>query len=85
MLRVPKLDLDTYEQIREMTRGFANEVIRPEAENLDEEERFPREIFKQMSELGLFGVTVPEELGSSGFPERSSRANRGRCLLSYLY
>lgn len=66
MLRIPKLDLDTYEQIREMTRGFASDVIRPEAEKLDEEERFPREIFKQMSELGLFGVTVPEELGGSG-------------------
>ena len=66
MLKVPKLDLDIYEQVREMARSFADDVIRPQAERIDEEELFPKDIFKQMSELGLFGVTVPDELGGSG-------------------
>lgn len=67
MLLSPILDLDLYEQIRDMTRDFAGNVIRPQVEKLDAEEIFPVEIFKQMSELGLFGITVPEEMGGSGF------------------
>ncbi len=57
---------ETHEQIRDMTRRFSQEVIRPLAEELDREERFPAEIYKQMGELGLFGITVPEEFGGAG-------------------
>lgn len=56
-----------HEQVREMTRGFATDVIRPLAEELDREERFPGEIYAQMAELGLFGICVPEEMGGPGF------------------
>jgi alkylation response protein AidB-like acyl-CoA dehydrogenase len=55
-----------HEQIRDLTRRFANEVIRPAAEALDRDERFPAEIYQQMGELGLFGVTVPDSLGGAG-------------------
>ncbi|MCY4151619.1 MAG: acyl-CoA dehydrogenase family protein [Aestuariivita sp.] len=54
-------------QVREMTRQFAENVIRPEAEMLDRESRFPTEIYKKMAELGLFGITVPERLNGPGF------------------
>lgn len=54
-------------QVRDMTRSFANDVIRPVAEELDSEERFPRELYRQMAELGLFGICVPEEMGGPGF------------------
>lgn len=57
---------ETHQQIREMTRKFADEVIRPQAEELDREERFAAEIYQQMGELGLFGITVPEEYGGVG-------------------
>ena len=57
---------ETHEQIRDMTRRFSQEVIRPLAEELDREERFPAEIYRQMGELGLFGITVPEEFGGAG-------------------
>ncbi|KXU93003.1 acyl-CoA dehydrogenase [Caballeronia megalochromosomata] len=57
---------ETHEQIRDTTRRFAQEVIRPLAEELDREERFPAEIYKQMGELGLFGITVPEAFGGAG-------------------
>lgn len=58
---------DTQEQVRDMARSFAEEVIRPAAETLDREERFPAEIYDEMAKLGLFGIAVPEEMGGPGF------------------
>lgn len=58
---------EAHGQVREMTRQFADEVIRPVAEALDRDERFPTEIYEQMGELGLFGIGVPEEMGGPGF------------------
>jgi alkylation response protein AidB-like acyl-CoA dehydrogenase len=58
---------EMHRQVRDMTRSFADDVIRPIAEELDREERFPREVYKQMAELGLFGICVPEEMGGPGF------------------
>ena len=55
-----------HSQIRDSTARFAEEVIRPVAEDLDESERFPEEIYQQMAELGLFGITVPEDDGGAG-------------------
>ena len=58
---------DTHIQVRDMAREFANGVIKPAAEALDREERFPTEMYTQMGELGLFGIGVPEEMGGPGF------------------
>jgi len=58
---------EMHRQVRDMTRSFANDVIRPIAEELDREERFPHEVYKQMAELGLFGICVPEDMGGPGF------------------
>ena len=66
MLPVPKNDRETYIQIRDVARRFADEAIRPKAEELDREERFPGEIYQRMGELGLFGITVPAESGGVG-------------------
>ena len=55
-----------HQQVADMARRFADEVIRPEADRLDREESFPREIYQKMAENGLFGITVPEELGGPG-------------------
>jgi alkylation response protein AidB-like acyl-CoA dehydrogenase len=54
-------------QVRDMARQFADDVVRPVAEALDREERFPSEIYDQMGELGLFGIGVPEAMGGPGF------------------
>jgi alkylation response protein AidB-like acyl-CoA dehydrogenase len=62
---------ETHRQIQDVTRRFADQVIRPIAAQLDQEERFPAEIYRQMSELGLFGVTVPESLGGAGLDVRA--------------
>ena len=58
---------ETHIQVRDMARDFANDVIRPMAEELDRDERFPGELYEQMGELGLFGIGVPEDMGGPGF------------------
>lgn len=55
------------QQVRDMTRAFADEVIRPVTESLDRDERFPAEIYDEMAKLGLFGIGVPEAMGGPGF------------------
>jgi alkylation response protein AidB-like acyl-CoA dehydrogenase len=62
---------ETHRQLQQMTRRFADEVIRPKAEELDREERFPAEIYTQMATLGLFGITVPEQFGGAGMDVRA--------------
>ena len=49
-----------------MVRQFADEQIIPNAEHYDHEDEFPEPIVEQMKELGLFGVTIPEEYGGMG-------------------
>ena len=58
---------DTHLQVRDMARQFSEDVVRPAAEALDRDERFPAEIYEQMGELGLFGIGVPEAHGGPGF------------------
>jgi len=57
----------TDEQImmRDMVRQFAQEKIQPWVERMEAGE-FPRELLQQMGELGLMGITTPEDLGGSG-------------------
>ncbi|HSK99538.1 MAG TPA: acyl-CoA dehydrogenase family protein [Rubrobacteraceae bacterium] len=49
-----------------LARDFAQGVIRPRAERLDREGRFPYDIIAEMARLGLMGMTLPEEYGGSG-------------------
>jgi len=57
---------DEQQAITEMVRQFADEQILPSAEHFDHEDEFPAEIVEQMKELGLFGVTIPEQYGGMG-------------------
>jgi alkylation response protein AidB-like acyl-CoA dehydrogenase len=59
------------EQIREMTVRFASQEIAPLVAEAEEEEAFPRELFRKWGELGLLGVRYPEEDGGSGFDKTS--------------
>lgn len=58
---------DMQKQVRDMARAFADDVIRPVAEELDRDERFPAELYDEMAKLGLFGIGVPESMGGPGF------------------
>ncbi len=57
---------DEQQAITEMVRQFADEQILPNAEKYDHEDSFPEPIVEQMKELGLFGITIPEEYGGLG-------------------
>ncbi|MFC1461567.1 acyl-CoA dehydrogenase family protein [Verrucomicrobiota bacterium] len=46
-------------------RDFAEKVIRPKARELDEKQEFSAEITRKMGDLGLFGITLPEEYGGT--------------------
>ncbi|AXN38878.1 acyl-CoA dehydrogenase [Peribacillus sp. NPDC060186] len=57
---------EEHEMIRKMVRDFAQNEVAPSAAERDEEERFDREIFDKMAELGLTGIPWPEEYGGIG-------------------
>jgi alkylation response protein AidB-like acyl-CoA dehydrogenase len=57
---------DEQKAITEMVRQFADNEIIPVAEEFDHEDKFPEAIVEHMKELGLFGVTIPEEYGGMG-------------------
>ena len=52
--------------IRDTVRDFADQEIAPKAAEIDSESKFPEDIVKKMSELGLMGLPIPEEYGGSG-------------------
>ena len=64
---MPDFDLaPEHELLRETVRSFAVERIAPVAEELDREKRFPYELVAELAELGLMGMTIPEEYEGAG-------------------
>ena len=57
---------DDQKAITEMVRQFVDNEVLPVAEEHDHEDTFPEAVVEQMKELGLFGVTIPEEYGGMG-------------------
>jgi alkylation response protein AidB-like acyl-CoA dehydrogenase len=57
---------DTQSLVQKTARDYAAKVILPQAAEIDERERFPRDVLKGLAELGLMAVNVPEELGGAG-------------------
>ncbi|HEY6932885.1 MAG TPA: acyl-CoA dehydrogenase family protein [Marmoricola sp.] len=55
-----------HEEFRRTVRDFAEKEIAPHADRWDREHHFPVEVVHKMGELGLFGLTAPEEFGGAG-------------------
>ncbi|AWM33626.1 acyl-CoA dehydrogenase [Hymenobacter nivis] len=53
--------------IAQMVRDFGAQYMQPHIMEWDESQEFPREVFRQLGELGLMGVLVPTEYGGAGF------------------
>ena len=53
--------------VAQMVKDFAEKNIRPHVMEWDEAQTFPIDLFKQLGQLGLMGVLVPQEYGGSGF------------------
>ena len=77
--------------LREMVRDFTREQIEPQAEEYDEKGVLNVELFRSLGELGLLGITIPEEDGGAGMDataavivhEEISKSDPGFCL-AYL-
>jgi isovaleryl-CoA dehydrogenase len=57
---------DVVDAVRDQVRRFAQERIAPRADAIDRSNEFPRDLWPEMGDLGLLGLTVPVEHGGSG-------------------
>ena len=57
---------DIQKQVQATFREFADKRIRPQAARLDDEKKFPSELFKEAADLGFFGMRYPESVGGTG-------------------
>lgn len=82
---------ETHSALREMVRSFAEDLVDPQALEHDREEKFNIDLFRQLGDQGLLGVTVDPRWGGSGMDataavivhEELSAADPAFCL-SYL-
>ena len=54
------------DSLRDAVRKFADGVIAPLAESVDESNEFPNQLWRQFGDMGLLGITVPEQYGGTG-------------------
>ena len=52
-------------ELRDAVHKFAQDRIRPQAQKIDKDNEFPKELWSEMGNLGLHGITVSEEYGGS--------------------
>ena len=52
--------------LRDMVHSWAQDRVKPRAAEIDRNNVFPADLWREMGDLGLLGITVPEELGGSG-------------------
>jgi alkylation response protein AidB-like acyl-CoA dehydrogenase len=57
---------DEQKQIKQMVREFCESEIKPNIMKWDEAQYFPMDVFRKAGELGMLGVTLPEEYGGAG-------------------
>ncbi|OUN04209.1 acyl-CoA dehydrogenase [Flavonifractor sp. An92] len=55
-----------HEMLRKMYREFAQNEVKPLAEEVDETERFPQETVEKLGKLGMMGIYFPKEYGGAG-------------------
>ena len=68
-MNMPGLDFqlgDDINSLRDAVREFAQAEIAPRAAEIDRSDQFPMDLWRKMGELGVLGVTVPEEYGGAG-------------------
>ena len=82
---------ESHQMLRDMVRDFARNEIEPQALEADRTEQFNVDLFRKLGDLGLLGITVPEEFGGPGMDavaaviahEEISASDPGFCL-AYL-
>ena len=57
---------DEHVMLREMMRDFVSEKVEPQALEYDRSEKFNLDLFRSLGEMGLLGITAPDQYGGSG-------------------
>jgi len=57
---------ETIDMLREQTRNLVDAELAPRAAEIDRENQFPEDMWRRFGDMGLLGITVPEEYGGSG-------------------
>jgi citronellyl-CoA dehydrogenase len=81
-----------HELFRKSVRDYVEQKLRPHAEEWEAAGLFPREVFKEMGDLGFLGIRVPESYGGSGldywytvaFAEELTRSTMGGLNMAML-
>jgi acyl-CoA dehydrogenase len=60
------MDSETFSLLREAVRRFVDERLIPNEDRVEDEDAVPAEIIQEMRDMGLFGLTVPQEFGGLG-------------------
>lgn len=63
---------DEQRMLRDNVRRFAEDRIFPKATQIDRDDRFPRELYRELAELGLFGICLAEQFGGAGMDATSA-------------
>lgn len=84
-----------HEMARTLFREFAENEVKPLAQDVDETEHFPKETVEKMAKYGFLGIPVPKEYGGQGCDPaylchvrgrtgKGMRDDCGNCVCTYL-
>jgi len=69
---------ETIDMLRDQVQSFVAKEIAPRAAQIDIDNLFPADLWRKFGDMGLLGITVPEEYGGAGLGVPGPRGEHGR-------